>query len=49
MYILERGKWREKERKRKRKRNMDVREKHQLAAFCMHPDEGLNLLPRHVP
>ena len=34
---------------KERERNIDVREKHWLAAFCKHLDWGLNLQPRHVP
>ena len=43
--ILERGEGREGERER----NIDVREKHQPAAFHMHPNQETNLQPRHVP
>ena len=43
LIFLERGKG-----GRKRERNIDVRE-HRLAAFCMCPDPGSNLHPRHVP
>ena len=43
--ILERGKGWEKERER----NIDVREKHRLAASCTRPDWGPNLQPSHVP
>ena len=34
---------------RERERKMDVREKHQSIAFCMHPDQKSNLQPRDVP
>ena len=29
-------------------RNIDVREKHQSVASCLHPDWGQNLQPRRV-
>ena len=32
-----------------RERNIDVREKHQLVAFCTCLEEGSNLQPRHAP
>ena len=42
--------FRERERRAKeRERNIDVREKHQSVASCRHPNQGLNLQPRHVP
>ena len=37
------------ERGKEKERNMDVREKHQLAALSTHPKRGLNPQPRHVP
>ena len=43
--IIERGKGREREWER----NIDMREKHRLAAFCMYPNQGPDLQPRHVP
>ena len=42
---LERGEGREEERGR----NIDVGEKHQLAASRMHPNQEPNPQPRHVP
>ena len=39
----------ERERVREERRHISVREKHQLVASCMCPDQGLNLQPRHVP
>ena len=37
-------------REKERERNINVREKHQLVAFCMHaPNPGPGLLPRRVP
>ena len=45
LLILERGE----ERGIDRERNIDVKEKHQLVASCMHPNQGLNPQPRHVP
>ena len=33
---------------REREGNTDVREKHQLVAFCVHPNQGSNLQPRYV-
>ena len=41
----EKGEGREKERER----NINVREIHWLVASHMHPDQGPNLKPRHVP
>ena len=50
LFILEREVVRgEGEREKETWRNTDVRKKHQLAASCTHPNEGLNLQPRHVP
>ena len=34
---------------RGKERNINVREKHQFVASCMHPDWGLNPKPRYVP
>ena len=39
--------WRE--RKGERERSVNVREKHQLGASCVHPNWGLNQQPRYVP
>ena len=36
-------------RKRERHTDIDVREKHQVVASCMCPDQGSNPQPRHVP
>ena len=40
---------RERERERERERNISVREKHQLGASCMRPNQGSNPQPRYVP
>ena len=34
---------------KERERNINVREKHQLVAFCRHPNQGPNPQPRHEP
>ena len=47
--ILTRGHFLIAFRKRGRKRNIDVMEKHQLAAFPMCPDLGSNLQSKYVP
>ena len=36
-------------RERDTERNIDVQEKRRLVASHMGPDQGSNLLPRHVP
>ena len=36
-------------REKEREINIDVREKHQLVAFCKCPGWGQSLQPRHVP
>ena len=36
-------------REKERERNTDMREQHQLVASCMHPNQGLNPQPGHVP
>ena len=35
-------------REREKKRNIDVREKHQLAASRTHPNQGTKLPPRYM-
>ena len=43
LLILEKG------RQRGRERNINVREKRHSVASCTHPDQGLNMQPRHAP
>ena len=43
--FLEREEGKEKEREK----NIDVKEKQRLVASHMHPDQGPNPQPRHVP
>ena len=37
------------ERKGEKEKNIDGREKYQLVASQMHPNQGSNLQPRYVP
>ena len=47
LLILERRRWGESERERERERDINVKEKHWLFAYCMHPKWGSNLQHRY--